>query len=64
MHDNATVMLEWYDWFIPPRHHMAMVSYADAKRVAEEAQGRWTVCILGIYPEILNEATTVKRSVR
>lgn len=56
MSSDTLVLAEWYDWWIPPRHHMSVVEYGDA--LAASRRG-YAIAVHPLDPEMLiNERRT------
>lgn len=59
MHPDTLVLVEWYDQFIPPRHHFMVARYGSA---IEGIRQGWTLAIHPLDPELLvDEAPPTRR---
>ena len=57
--DDILVMAEWYDQFIPPRHHMAIVTMHQARMIARSSL---VIRCWYVSPEVLqHEGTEARR---
>lgn len=63
MNNDDLILAEWYDGWIPPRHHMAVVSYGNALIGLRKG---YSIFIHPIDPEVLHgeQRAPVKRSSR
>lgn len=50
IHDDRLVLAEWYDAYIPPRHHMSVVRYCDAMRGIKQG---YAIAVHLVDPELL-----------
>lgn len=55
MHDDTLVIVEWYDAYIPPRHHMSVAKYGDAMTGLKQG---YPLLMCPLDPELLIDERT------